>query len=35
LAPLLDSLVFVGGCATGLLMDAPDATPNRLREFAG
>ena len=29
LAPLLDRLVFVGGCAAGLLMDAPDATPIR------
>jgi predicted nucleotidyltransferase len=29
LAPLLDQLVFVGGCAAGLLMDDPGATPIR------
>jgi predicted nucleotidyltransferase len=29
LAPLLDRLVFVGGCAAGLLMDDPGATPIR------
>ena len=30
LSPLLDRLVFVGGCAAGLLMDDPGATPIRL-----
>jgi hypothetical protein len=30
LVPLLDRLVFVGGCAAGLLMDDPGATPIRL-----
>jgi hypothetical protein len=30
LAPLLDRLVFIGGCAAGLLMDDPGATPIRL-----
>jgi predicted nucleotidyltransferase len=30
LAPLLDRLVFVGGCAAGLLMRDPGATPIRL-----
>jgi predicted nucleotidyltransferase len=29
LAPLLDRLVFVGGCAAGLLIDDPGATPIR------
>jgi predicted nucleotidyltransferase len=32
LAPLLDRLVFVGGCAAGLLLDDPGVTPIRLTQ---